>query len=199
MQRRVAVLVAVGVIACSTAAASQSSPYPDSVADEKLVGKYAPHDTTDEVTRAHSTFVILGGVHGPRHGDIRGTCTVRGGAVVLMALGKESTPAGDTSYVLTVAYSGPGWIFQGQSPLRLLADTTLIQLPSNGQPSQEKEAGAVYENAGYTPTVGDLRRLAAATTVKARVSGRSGNCTFPFPDGMMATLRQFVHHDVPAE
>jgi hypothetical protein len=180
-----------------TLAANRVVP-PDSI--DLIAGKYEPEIDDDKVTGTRTLIVSLAVVAWSQHQkNLHAKCTNGSPFPLSLILGQRTTSRGRSSLAIQAEYHGKGWLFFGDEPLYLLIDdSTRMQLPGDPQPRRDvANGGVVSEEILFAVTVDELRVLARARSVDARLVGRDGYCTFSLPPGTRATIAQFLAHEHP--
>jgi hypothetical protein len=161
---------------------------------DRVAGQYKPDVKVDEFTKAKTISLDLGSAHA----KCRSGSLVSG--VKQFKLTKIQPFAGLFVYTVSAVFLGGHWIFQGDTPMQFLADTTLVELEPFGHPRRDAIGGdMVAEYADYRARPEQLRALASATRGKVRIVGERGECTWDLSKENLARIRQFVAHEMPAQ
>ena len=129
--------------------------------------------------------------------DPQARCSHEDGTpLVRLSLRKVAPPHREPTVLLQAEYSGWRWLAIGPGDsLRLLVDDSLLVLQPNGHARYQN---GVYANEGqaYRVTPDELRRIAAAASVRARLTGQGGRCDFRLRPESLELVRLFIEREL---
>lgn len=162
---------------------------------------YEPEVTVDRFTGNKAIWLELGRTPPGDSGiDIAATCSgvqYHGGDHVTIGLERIVLRDGQSALFLSVHTYGEHWLFYQEHSMRMLVDSTRLELEAFGDGRRDVDEGDVSESQSFVVTPRQLRMIANGASAEGKVIGTEGDCEFQLPSESKKGITSFLAREYP--